>query len=138
MQLKIEKRLERVAIISVTDLTDIAAEFTNEQLSFSFENFPQNVNSVLENGSANCVGYARLFNSICNFIIEKRKMGSILESQHLVAKIYFLGIELNALFESPFFSDHDFVKVVDKNRNEVIYFDPSLDDVFGVGEVVVK
>jgi len=107
-------------------------------LSFTFKNKSQSLPKILESGKANCVGYSRLFNSICQYIISSNHLEQQFSSSHVIAKIYFLNYDINQLFKSSFFQDHDFVMISDKGNKIEYYFDASLEDYTGVGKVSNK
>ncbi len=108
---------------------------TAEILSFS------NINDI-PNGKANCVGYAQLSSTICNYALkvlcERTKENSYLKirARPVVGTVHYANINLNNLSQKilpkkyrPFFKDHDFMEV-DFGR-DVVYIDACLYDLFG-------
>ena len=134
----IDSEILKINNLKINDIIEISSKLTNRHLSFTFQNIPQNLTSIISSKKGNCVGYARLFNSIFNYIISKKGLNEKLNSKHLVANIYFLGIDLRNILTNPFFSDHDFISIIDIENNKTIYFDPSLNDYSGIREVELK
>lgn len=109
-------------------------KITTDNLQFSFQKCPSNPNNLLSNGKANCVGYSALFTTVANYICSKNNLENI-EIVHCVGKLDFLGLDLHQLFNDPFFKDHDYVKIINHQTNQVIDVDPVLYDYFRIAEV---
>lgn len=122
---------------SIDEMIDFSLEITSEILDFTFENTSSDLNTLLESGKANCVGYAVVFNSILNYIIDKTKEGTypVFDTDHCVGQISINGINVHNLFTDPFFKDHDFIVINYLKCNERIAVDPSLYDYFGIKRV---
>lgn len=132
---KIENETRGIEDFTLAQIAAIGSKLTTDHLSFTFENQSQDLSKVLKSRKANCVGYARLFNSICEYIISSNHLEEQFSTNHIVAKIYFFNYELTQLFDAAFFKDHDFVQIVDLDKEKHLFFDPSLKDYIGVGEV---
>ncbi len=113
----------------------IAKNITCSSLSFSFEKTSNNPNIIFNTGKANCIGYASLFNSIMNYLINKSLNNKNYKSYHVVGKISFMDIDIHQLSNDPFFKDHDYVMIEDINTKERIYIDPSLNDYLNINRV---
>jgi hypothetical protein len=111
------------------DLTPIDISLTKKSswLKFSEKN-------DIKNGKANCVGYAQLFTSICNYALEVgRYEGRV---KPVVGKIKWCGIDLCKVLKTivpkkyeSFVKDHDFVEL--DYGDEYVYIDPTLFDFCG-------
>ena len=101
-----------------------AMKLTCELLRFTEKN-------DIENGRANCIGYASLCSQICNYAL--RQNGFSNKAKHVVGYVSFYGLNLCDIlkFIAPkeyknFVKDHDFVELDLDDR--VKYFDASLYD----------
>ena len=97
---------------------------TSKALNFSEKN-------DLNNGSANCVGYAQMCSSICNYAFTLNN--SSFRARPVVGYVTFCGINLCWILHSlsprrynGFVKDHDFVEI-DLGQG-TLYFDPCLYD----------
>ena len=68
-------------------------------------------------------------------LLESLEPDDNIEINHLVGKIYFLGIDLHQFTSSPYFIDHDYVMVTDYSSGNKYYVDPSLYDLAGINFV---
>lgn len=109
---------------------------TSELLSFSQKN-------NITHGKANCVGYAQLSSSICNYAIYtlsiqmKDESLKQIKARPVVGTVHYAGIDLNKISQyilpdkyKPFFKDHDFMEI-DFGNNDIKYVDSCLFDIFG-------
>ena len=116
-----------------------SCRLTAELLSFSQKN-------DISNGKANCVGYARLSSTICNYALEQKSIqgadGSInkIKAFPVVGTVHFAGINLNKLSQKilphkhrSFFKDHDFMEV--DLGDYSIFVDACLYDLFGTNNL---
>jgi hypothetical protein len=133
----IDFELSELGLLGKESILKIAQKLTNENLRFTASNSSQTIPSTLSNHKANCVGYARLFNSICNYIIKKEKLENHFEANHIVAEIYLLNFDIGNFLSYPFFKDHDINRITNLKSGEETYFDPSLNDYVGIGVVKV-
>ncbi|PCJ65287.1 MAG: hypothetical protein COA58_10540 [Bacteroidetes bacterium] len=121
--------------LSIEEIISLSNKITSERLSFTFNKTSSNPNVVSELKKANCIGYSALFNSIGNYMIRKQELGDNYEFNHLVGELDFLGINIHSLFNSPFFKDHDFNEIRNKQTSEIIFVDPSLRDYLRIENV---
>ncbi len=131
---EIDKRTNE-KILSIEEIIKLSNIITSEKLNFTFNKVSSNPNLVCELEKANCIGYSYLFNSIGNYIIEKQNLSDKYEFKHLVGKLYFFGLDIHKLFNSPFFKDHDFNEIRNKQTDEKKYVDPSLRDYLRIENV---
>lgn len=99
---------------------------TDELLTFTRYN-------DVHNGKANCIGYAQVGASICNYAMQGN--GYKYKAKPVVGYVHLFGINLckvgNIIAPKKyknFIKDHDFVEI--KIEDNTIYFDPSLYDYF--------
>ncbi len=124
--------------LDVEEVVAIADEVTSSTLRFSKGRVSNNPNELIENGNANCIGYAAMFNSVVNHLIQKHGLQDEIAAEHHIGQLYCFGVNLHPLFDSPFFADHDFNRVIYKKSGETLWIDPSLSDYSGISRVTGK
>jgi len=132
---KIESRSAN-KITSLEGIIRIANAITIEELSFSGNRVSNDPNELIRTKQANCIGYAALFNSVANYLIQKNGLGDEIEAKHLIGKLDLFGVSLHQFFDRPFFKDHDFNSVQHLITKKIYYIDSSLSDYLGIDEVV--
>ncbi len=113
----------------------LARTITNKELGFSSGQVSNNPNELIHTKKANCVGYAAMFNSIANYLIKENKLEQQYASKHRIGRLALLGFNLNQLFDSPFFRDHDFNEIIKLPNSSIILIDPSLSDYLRIDYV---
>lgn len=116
------------------NIIDRALEVTSEKLSFTFNKCDKDPDKLLKSKRANCVGYAAFFSATCNKLFEQNKMNDW-SATPMVAQIYLFGVNVHPFISSPFFKDHDFVKIENNRTGERFFVDPSLYDYTGIERV---
>lgn len=111
-----------------------ALKATNRQLKFSAANTSSHPDQVLKRGKAHCVGYAALFASLTQAGLDQQVPGRFLV-KHRIGKLALFGYDLHQLIQHPFFKDHDFCEIYDRELKAYTYIDPSLSDYFGISRV---
>lgn len=114
---------------SDTDIINYSLKYTANKLSFAQHN-------SIDNGVANCVGYARLCASVCNTALSSNKIQGI--ATPVVGYIKVCDVNLCSLVKSVmptqdyknFVKDHDFVEL--RTSTCVYQFDPCMYDIIGV------
>lgn len=134
LQATIQQKLANQTI-DLNILINLADDLTNAHLSFTFGKASSNPNKVLQTQKANCIGYAALFNSIMQYILQTKELEGQFASKHLVGHIHFLGFNVHTFVKHPFFKDHDFVEVKEVKTGKVVWIDPSFSDCLGIGRV---
>ncbi len=119
-------------------LVKLSSKLTNDRLSFTFLAASRDPNQVYQSKKANCIGYAALFNSILNFIIEKKKLNETYQVQHLIGKLDLLGFDLHNLSDDAFFKEHDFIRIKNKKTGKDLFVDPSIGDYLLIDYVNAK
>ena len=111
------------------------SDITTEELHFITSRASNNPNDLINSKQANCIGYSAMFNSIANYLIKKNQLESKIEVQHKIGQLYLLGIDIHQFFDSPFFRDHDFNEIKNKETGEVISVDPSVSDYLWINSI---
>lgn len=124
--------------VSIDSLAAFLLEMTSENLRFTFGKCPSDANGVLKSGTANCIGYAALFKGLMDFAIQKKGWSKKYECRHYVGKIWYGEKEVNAYFNDPFFKDHDFNVIRNKQTGKELAVDPSLYEYLGIRWVKLK
>ena len=124
--------------LDLQKIVNISTKITNQYLKFTFQRASNNPNKIVLTGKGNCIGYAALFSAVANYLINKAEGQDRFQSKHLVGKLDFLGIDLNALFTSPFYKNHDYNLIEDKKTGVVLLIDPSLDDYLYLGAKILN
>ena len=111
-----------------SEIADYCLKLTLKELEFSKQN-------DISNGSANCVGYAQFFKSVCNYAYTVNAREVTVE--HVRGYIFSFGVNLCKVAKAivpakfkGFVKDHDFVEV--DFGDYQCYLDPSLSNVFGI------
>ncbi len=120
-------------------LAGAAGGITAAALVFKLRGKGQSASSVIETGTANCEGYAALFSRVLAVLLEDRGLSGLYEVRHVRGIQRFLGIDFqtNGIMPPPY-RDHDFVIVVDREKDVVVLaWDPNLYDAVGILEVGV-
>lgn len=122
---------EETHSLDVGGVIDYSIKLTAEKLKFTEQN-------DIEKGEANCVGYAKLCSSICNYGLRVNHLPG--KTKPVVGYVKWAGINLCDMLKTlapakykSFVKDHDFVEYCVKEN--FIYasmnFDPSLYDLLG-------
>lgn len=119
-------------------ITEISNSITIEELSFTSRKTSNNPNELIDTKLANCIGYSAMFNSIANYLIDKNNLNGQVEVNHKIGQLDLLGINLNQIFNSPFFKNHDYNEIIDLNTGEHFFVDPSVSDYLGINKISSK
>lgn len=122
----------------VKELVDLSLSITAKCLRFNASSVSNEPNACFTSHSADCMGYATLQSSVCNYLFQKFGMGEEWIAQPMVGEIYFLGVDVHPYLKGPFFRNHDFVKVENLVTKERFYTDPSFYDYIHIDYISVK
>lgn len=128
----IHKKIEANLILKIAD------QITREELKFTTKKCSRDPNELANTTYTNCVGYASMYNSIANYLINKNDLQNEIIAEHKIGQLELLGFNLHQLFESPFFSDHDFNEITNKVTGEISLVDPSVSDYLWIKKVAKK
>jgi hypothetical protein len=135
---QIKKKLDKwLKINQNADLqakADFAQAFAAQQLTFTWGKAANEPNQAFREGRANCIGYAALSRLCLTYLVENTGKAQV-TCTHQIGSIRFLGYNVHRWFSHPMFRDHDFVQVKDRSTGEIISFDPSLYDYFGISAI---
>lgn len=131
---KIDKKTKEKTL-TIAEIITLSNSITSDHLSFTFNKTSSNPNTISKDKKANCIGYAALFNSIGNYILEEKQLSDSYRFSHLVGKLDVLGFDIHSLINNPFFKDHDFNKVKNLKTNDTYFIDPSLSDYLYIDSV---
>lgn len=116
---------ECAEITNIEDLIDKCSDIVCEQLMFKYHN-------DLNNGQANCVGYAKFHSAVLNQAF--KIIYQSYKARPVYGKAFLWGMNLHPLFKSivpkkfePFFNDHDYTEI--DLGEEYIYTDTSIEDL---------
>lgn len=116
------------------DIIKKCSNLVCETLSFTAKN-------DIQNGKANCVGYAQLTSTLINQAFHVKKFPY--KAKPVVGKVCLFGIDLNNITQKilplkhrPFFKDHDFVEIY--LGDKTVYIDSSLQDLTGFYYIQVQ
>lgn len=127
---------ECAGISDIDDLIDKCGKLVCKQLRFTHSN-------DLNNGQANCVGYAKFHAAILNHAFRINRISN--RARRVYGKVCLWGIDLHPLFKTvvpkkyeSFLNDHDYTEI-DMGK-EYLYIDSSIQDLFGYeySETVLK
>lgn len=118
--------------MAIEDLIRRALSLTSEKLHFADNQTDIDPNKLIHSGKAHCVGYAAFFATTCNYLLKKQGLADTWEAKPQIGQLYCLGINVHPYFHSPFFKDHDFVTIENKNSKQIWAVDPTVHDYLGV------
>jgi hypothetical protein len=121
----------------VRSLTNLALQITADKLFYRSSNTLNDPNQLIMHQRAHCVGYASFTATVCNTLFRKFKLNDW-KALPVAGQLYFLGINVHPWFNSPFFSDHDFVLIENKVTGERILADPTVSDYLDINFVTER
>ncbi len=133
LKTQMDHYIENNPTLDIRPLMVHCANITAENLSFSSSSGSTSVNSLALTKKTHCVGYASFANSLIQYAIKKLDMEEAFISSQQRGKIYILGIEITNRLNLSFFKDHDYIQVIDVEKNDTIMLDPVLYDYFRIG-----
>lgn len=112
----------------INDIISKSLIITSRHLHFTSGKNEIDPNKLINTKSAHCVGYATFYSTVCNHLLEKHNLKSEWSASPQIGLLFFIGINLHDYFKSPFYKDHDFVIIENKNTGERFGVDPSMND----------
>jgi hypothetical protein len=106
----------------------LGLSITSEQINFTMAKNDIDPNKLISSKTAHCVGYATFFATTCNYLLGKYNLSDTWIAKPQIGQLYFLGANIHKLFNSTFFTDHDFVTIENKITGEVVAVDPTIND----------
>ena len=133
----IETACQESEISTIEDVIEHSLSITAKRLKFTFEKNDKNPNDLIDSETAHCVGYAHFFTTTCNYLIFKHKLNGW-KAEPNIGQLYFLQWNIHEFFSSPFFKNHDFVIIENKNSESKYAVDPTLYDYFRINYIKLK
>ncbi len=125
----------RTAARDLEDMIDAALDTTARLLQFTMGSASSDPAVLLRGGDANCTGYAAVFASLVRNELDRVHRGQHYRVEQLIAQLHIGDRNLHDAFRSPFWRDHDIVRIMDLRDGSVTYIDPTLYDAVGIGRV---
>jgi hypothetical protein len=116
----------------------VALDSTAARLHFSTGKVSSDPALLLHGGPANCIGYAALCAALLKGQLEAAGLGERYVVEAVIGKLYMGDQDLHAFFTTPFWKDHDVVRITDRTSSEVIVLDPALYDHLEIGRVSIS
>lgn len=114
---------------------EFALDATAVRLHFSSGRVTADPEALIHGGPANCIGYTALCAALLKGRLAAAGLGERYTVEAVVAKLYVGDLDLHTCFTSPFWKDHDVVRIMDGSDGGVILLDPTLYDAVGIGQV---
>lgn len=114
---------------------EFALDTTAARLHFSTGKVSADPTILINGGPANCIGYTALCAALLRGQLNAAGLGERYTVEAVVAKLYLGDLDLHTFFSSPFWKDHDVVRIIDRSDGRVILLDPTLYDAIGIGQV---
>lgn len=136
--LYIEERIAEKDSSNIEDVIKTSLVLTSKMLNFTFSKNEIDPNKLIDTKTANCIGYAAFFSSICNYQLKKYNLSGQWVASSEIGQLFVFGTNIHNYFDSPFFKDHDFVIIKNKTTNEAFAVDPSINDYLYIDFVTFK
>jgi len=108
---------------------------TAEWLHFSVGPVSNDPVKLVPGSPANCIGYAALFSALLKGYLQRSGLDDHYSVEPVIAKLYVGGLDLHSSFNSPFWKDHDIVRIKNLKDGSFLYVDPTLFDATGIRRV---
>ncbi len=111
---------------------------TSKQLNFTSHNNENDPNKLIYTQEAHCVGYAAFFAATCNYLLQKYKLDKQWTAKPQIGQLYLFGTNVHQYLKTPFFKDHDFVIIENKETNRIFAVDPTVNDYCSIDFVTLS
>ncbi|MCL1937122.1 MAG: hypothetical protein FWF52_01840 [Candidatus Azobacteroides sp.] len=122
----------------IKEIIKTGLSLTSKILNFTFSKNDCNPNKLIDLQTANCVGYAAFFSTVCNYQLKRHNLSEEWIAQPEIGQIYVFGVNIHRYFNFLFFKDHDFVIIKNKKTKETYAVDPSIYDYLYISFVTLK
>ena len=116
----------------IKQIINLALAITSERLTYTAEKNDIDPNLLFTSRNAHCVGYAAFFTTTCNYLLKKYDLADQWTAKRRIGQLYFLGTNIHPYFPTPFFKDHDFVTIENKETGEILAVDPTVKDYLSI------
>lgn len=110
----------------------LSLRLTAQELHFVVARNDNDPNLLIHSKKAHCVGYAAFFASVCNAVLARSGLADDWAAKPQIGALYLLGVNIHRYFKTPFFKDHDFDRIVNRQTGEEILVDPTVYDYFRI------
>lgn len=114
----------------------VSLKETASRLHFSRGRVSNDPQRLYDGGPANCIGYSALFAALLQDQLQHSGLDRRYAIEHVVGQLYIGSWSLHALFNNPFWKDHDIVRITDRTNGKQVLVDPTLYDAVGIGLVL--
>lgn len=125
-----------LSTLDIDDLIDTALDSTAQRLHFSAGKVSSDPDMLRNGGAANCIGYAALFRRIFKEELLAAGHADAYAVEQVVAQLHIGNWNVHSAFNSPFWKDHDIVRITDRTSGFTTFVDPTLYDAVGIGRVI--
>ncbi len=123
----IEANVPKKDTLQIEEIIRVSLKITSRKLRFTASNNYSDPNKLIRSKTANCIGYASFFSSVCNYLFKKYDQNNWV-AKPKVGLIYLFGENVHLHFDSPFLKDHDFVTIENTFTKQSFAVDPSVND----------
>lgn len=120
---------------NVDPVINAALDSTARWLHFTTGHASSDPQMLRAGDGANCIGYANLFVDMLDRERLNHGLYKRYKVEHLIGQLHIGRFNIHQLFNSPFWKDHDIVRVTDLEEGSMIYIDPTLYDAIGIVRV---
>jgi len=124
-----------VKVVDLDAAIEAALVTTVARLHFSAGQVTNDPRKLDPGSPANCIGYAGLFAALLSGHLAQVGLADRYEVEHCIGKLFIGSWDLHSVFDSPFWKDHDVVRIKDRETGAEVLIDPTLYDAIGVGRV---
>ena len=124
--------------LDIKEVIKIGLSITSRHLNFTATKNDNDPNRLIYSKTAHCVGYASFFATTCNCLLKKNDLAGHWNAKPQIGQLFFIGININKCINTPFFKDHDFVTIENKETGEIFAVDPTVNDYFFIDFVTYR
>ena len=117
------------------DAIDAALDTTATWLHFSTGQTSSDAHQLTRGSGANCIGYASLFTALLREELTRSGSKSDYKVEHLIGQLHLGDWNVHHAFNSPFWKDHDIVRITNLKDGVSVFVDPTLFDAAGIRRV---
>lgn len=122
----------------IEKIIQLGLRITSRQLNFTAGKNDMDPNQLIHTRTAHCMGYASFFATTCNYLLKTSQLADHWTAKPRIGQLYFLGINIHPYFKTPFFRDHDFVTIENKETGEIFAVDPTVNDYLSIDFVTLS
>jgi hypothetical protein len=127
-------------IDSITNIVHTALKVTSDCLNINNDVSTLDPNELIRNQEADCGGYASFFTTVCNELLERKKMNARYNVIHLTGDMYIGNSRVGDGIQNPYnhnrkYHTHHFNAIEDTYTHEKIYVDPMIFQRLGISYV---